>query len=122
MTVWSGSYGEHGPFPGRLVKDLSHSSISEDIQDPPLRPCQLDCLDACGKGARIIEMACGTGKTRVIKELVGISSGRAPRLAFGRQLDSSGVASSAVGFVRLFQEEILSALCSVSHAASSVSR
>ena len=97
MTVWSRSYGEHGPFPGRLVKDSSHSSISEDVQDPPLRPCQLDCVDACGKGARIIEMACGTGKTLVIKELVANVSGRVSRLTFGRQLDSSGAASSSSG-------------------------
>ncbi|CAE7570386.1 unnamed protein product [Symbiodinium sp. CCMP2456] len=36
---------------------------------PPLRPCQEACLEACAKGARVIEMACGTGKTRVIREL-----------------------------------------------------
>ena len=47
-----------------------------DVQ--PLRPCQLDCLDACAKGARVIEMACGTGKTRVIKELASNVSGRVP--------------------------------------------
>eukprot|EP00438_Fugacium_kawagutii_P029161 Skav216180 [mRNA] locus=scaffold2249:124226:133669:+ [translate_table: standard] len=38
--------------------------------DPPLRDCQRDCLEACAKGARVIEMACGTGKTRIMKELV----------------------------------------------------
>ena len=43
---------------------------------PPLRQCQRDCLHACAKGARVIEMACGTGKTRVIKELVSNVSGR----------------------------------------------
>ena len=43
-----------------------------------LRPCQRDCLDACAKGNRVIEMACGTGKTRVIQELVLNVSGRAP--------------------------------------------
>ena len=47
-----------------------------DVQ--PLRPCQRDCLDACAKGARVIEMACGTGKTRLIKELVSNVTGRAP--------------------------------------------
>ena len=44
--------------------------------DPPLRKCQQDCLEACAKGARKIEMACGTGKTRVMKELVRNISGR----------------------------------------------
>ena len=43
---------------------------------PPLRQCQRDCLDACAKGARVLEMACGTGKTRVIQELVTNVSGR----------------------------------------------
>ena len=52
----------------------------------PLRPCQTDCLTACAKGAQIIEMACGTGKTRVIKELVRNISGRVPCLV----LRSSG--------------------------------
>ena len=47
-----------------------------DLQ--PLRPCQRDCLAACAKGARIIEMACGTGKTRVMQELVSNVSGRVP--------------------------------------------
>ena len=44
--------------------------------DPPLRKCQQDCLEACAKGARKIEMACGTGKTRVMKELVANNSAR----------------------------------------------
>ena len=44
--------------------------------DPPLRKCQQDCLEACAKGARKIGMACGTGKTRVMKELVASISGR----------------------------------------------
>eukprot|EP00435_Cladocopium_sp_Y103_P040656 s2512_g11.t1 len=34
--------------------------------DPQLRQCQKDCLVACANGARVIEMACGTGKTRVL--------------------------------------------------------
>ena len=45
---------------------------------PPLRQCQRDSLDACAEGARVIEMACGTGKTRVIQELVSNVSGRVP--------------------------------------------
>ena len=44
--------------------------------DPPLRPCQAACLEACAKGARVIEMACGTGKTRVIRELTEKQSGK----------------------------------------------
>ena len=57
-----------------------NSSIAEDALagDPPLRPCQKQCLEACAKGARVIEMACGTGKTRVIKEIVKNISGRVP--------------------------------------------
>ena len=50
--------------------------------DPPLRQCQKDCLEACTKGARKIEMACGTGKTRVMKELVSNVSGRVSWLLF----------------------------------------
>ncbi len=42
----------------------------------PLRQCQQDCLDACAQGARVVEMACGTGKTRVMKELVSNISGK----------------------------------------------
>ena len=69
------------PSHGRLVRgEQSHSRSVADVQDPLLRPCQVDCLYACGKGARIIEMACGTGKTRVIKELVANVSGRVSRL------------------------------------------
>lgn len=41
-----------------------------------LRPCQRDCLDACAHGARVVEMACGSGKTRVMKELVSNISGK----------------------------------------------
>ncbi|CAE7774494.1 PHPT1 [Symbiodinium necroappetens] len=44
--------------------------------DPPLRPCQEACLEACAKGARVIEMACGTGKTRVIRELAAKQTGK----------------------------------------------
>ena len=67
---------------GRLVASSATSSrgIQDDAtpSDPPLRKCQQDCLEACAKGARKIEMACGTGKTRVMKELVGNVSGNAP--------------------------------------------
>ena len=64
----------------RLVSTGSSSSATgeADGNDPPLRKCQRDCLEACAQGARVIEMACGTGKTRVIKEIVRNSSGRAP--------------------------------------------
>ena len=34
-----------------------------------LRSCQVACLKAIDNGARIIEMACGTGKTRIMQEL-----------------------------------------------------
>eukprot|EP00434_Breviolum_minutum_P004561 symbB.v1.2.004024.t1/scaffold227.1/size261201/10 len=65
------------PYPSfwRLVASGAASStgIQDDAtpSDPPLRKCQQDCLEACAKGARKIEMACGTGKTRIMKELVG---------------------------------------------------
>ena len=72
--------------PGFLVRPLrsgasTAASDSCNAADAPLRRCQRDCLAACAKGARVIEMACGTGKTRVIKELVGNISGRVPWLA-----------------------------------------
>ncbi|CAK0802363.1 unnamed protein product [Prorocentrum cordatum] len=41
-----------------------------------LRPCQRDCIRACRAGARIIEMACGTGKTLVMRRLADKASGR----------------------------------------------
>ena len=64
----------------RLASDSSSTSFSKDavLGDPPLRRCQEECLEACSKGARIIEMACGTGKTRVIKEIIENISGRVP--------------------------------------------
>ncbi|CAE7252868.1 unnamed protein product [Symbiodinium sp. CCMP2592] len=46
------------------------------VSDPPLWPCQEACLEACATGARVIEMACGTGKTRVIRELVAKHTGK----------------------------------------------
>ena len=65
--------------PGRLCSSGVAPLESHD-DHLPLRPCQTDCLKACAKGARMIEMACDTGKTRVIKELVRNISGRAPCL------------------------------------------
>jgi hypothetical protein len=64
---------------GVRLSAAAPSPVAEnDGMQPPLRQCQRDCLDACAKGARIIEMACGTGKTRVIQELVSKVSGRVP--------------------------------------------
>ena len=64
---------------GVRLSAAAPSAIAEnDGMQPPLRQCQRDCLDACAKGARVIEMACGTGKTRVIQELVSNVSGRVP--------------------------------------------
>ncbi|CAJ1399634.1 unnamed protein product [Effrenium voratum] len=64
--------------PRRSARLLSQAAqeTRTDASDPPLRPCQRDCLEACAKGARVIEMACGTGKTRVMKELVRNIAGR----------------------------------------------
>ena len=64
---------------GARLSAAAPSAVAEnDDMQPPLRQCQRDCLAACAKGARIIEMACGTGKTRVIQELVSNVSGRVP--------------------------------------------
>ena len=63
------------PSPARLSRKPS-KVLQADSSDPLLRPCQRDCLEACAKGARVVEMACGTGKTRVMKELVRNISGR----------------------------------------------
>ena len=61
----------------RLSAALSSPTDSNgNVQ--PLRQCQCNCLEACAKGARVIEMACGTGKTRVMQELVSNVSGRVP--------------------------------------------
>ncbi|CAE7745794.1 irc3 [Symbiodinium sp. CCMP2592] len=51
-------------------------ATGDPLPDPPLRPCQEACLEACAKGARVIEMACGTGKTRVICELAAKQTGK----------------------------------------------
>ena len=62
---------------GRLQsKSIRPVADGDSKGDPQLRQCQEDCLEACAKGARVIEMACGTGKTRVIKELVEHVSGK----------------------------------------------
>ena len=63
---------------GARLSAAAPSAVAENGMQPPLRQCQRDCLAACAKGARIIEMACGTGKTRVIQELVSNISGRVP--------------------------------------------
>ena len=55
----------------------SGQALAEESSDPPLRPCQEACLEACAKRARVIEMACGTGKTRVIRELAERQKGKA---------------------------------------------
>ena len=61
---------------GQLCRN--HSSVlASGLSDPPLRRCQEACLEACAKGARVIEMACGTGKTRVIRDLVAKQKGQA---------------------------------------------
>ena len=68
-----------------------------DPVDPPLRQCQKDCLEACAKGARKIEMACGTGKTRVMKELVSNVSGKVSWFLF-----CTFVFTSIISFSDLF--------------------
>ncbi|CAE7192775.1 unnamed protein product [Symbiodinium sp. CCMP2456] len=63
----------------KLQRGASARASSDDLSspsEPPLRRCQEDCLEACAKGARVIEMACGTGKTRVIRELAAQQTGK----------------------------------------------
>ena len=90
VLVWCSILDQWWPFPLSLVLHAFHSTgarlsaaapaavAENDGMQPPLRQCQRNCLEACAKGARIIEMACGTGKTRVIQELVSNVSGRVP--------------------------------------------
>eukprot|EP00438_Fugacium_kawagutii_P029158 Skav216177 [mRNA] locus=scaffold2249:92061:98256:+ [translate_table: standard] len=77
------SNAEHRVITANVMKRLAGADPSSAAdrdggqqQLQPLRQCQLDCLEACARGARVIEMACGSGKTRVIKELVTNTSGR----------------------------------------------
>ena len=62
----------------RLSAAAPSPAAENDEMQPPLRQCQRDCLAACAQGARVIEMACGTGKTRVIEELASNVSGKVP--------------------------------------------
>ncbi|CAE8620740.1 unnamed protein product [Polarella glacialis] len=57
------------------ASDVWDSSSGSDLL-PPLWPCQVECLKACQKGTRIIEMACSSGKTRVMYELSLTASGK----------------------------------------------
>ena len=61
----------------QLQRNAAPPLADGPMADPPLWPCQEACLAACAKGARVIEMACGTGKTRVIRELAAKHSGQA---------------------------------------------
>ena len=83
---WLRKYGgQHKILTRTRLRELQHTSSCVRSgeapggapSDPPLRPCQEACLEACAKGARVIEMACGTGKTRVIRELVAKQKGKA---------------------------------------------
>ncbi|CAE6933399.1 irc3 [Symbiodinium sp. CCMP2456] len=64
----------------RLLKTASSKDPAAEspcqLIVPPLRRCQMDCLEACAQGARNVELACGTGKTRIIHELAMKASGR----------------------------------------------
>ncbi|CAE8592070.1 unnamed protein product, partial [Polarella glacialis] len=61
------------PAPVRVARGGSKRDIA--LQQP-LRPCQKACLEACANGARVIEMACGSGKTRVMRELADSAIGQ----------------------------------------------
>ena len=74
----------------RQLLHIGEASEPEEIDMncwgvPALWPCQKACLDACAHGARIVEMACGSGKTRVIREMAMNISGKVPRSAYGEQ-------------------------------------
>eukprot|EP00439_Symbiodinium_sp_Y106_P064170 s450_g10.t1 len=60
----------------QLQRNAAPPLADGPVADPSLWPCQEACLQACAKGARVIEMACGTGKTRVIRELAAKHSGQ----------------------------------------------
>ncbi|CAE8651642.1 unnamed protein product [Polarella glacialis] len=65
-----------------VVNEKGLPRLPPEQPHPQLRQCQVDCLEACAQGARVIEMACGTGKTRVMRELAD----RCLREARGRVL------------------------------------
>ncbi|CAE8617959.1 unnamed protein product, partial [Polarella glacialis] len=49
--------------------NFAETADADAVVRPSLRQCQIDCLEACTQGARVIEMACGSGKTQVMREL-----------------------------------------------------
>ncbi|CAE8603715.1 unnamed protein product, partial [Polarella glacialis] len=51
------------------VSDDNFALNADAVARPVLRQCQVACLEACAEGARFIEMACGSGKTQVMREL-----------------------------------------------------
>ena len=68
----------------RKLQNLSAARAAAEVSAEPgtfleLRTCQKACLKACAQGARMLELACGTGKTRIIHELAASTSGRATR-------------------------------------------
>ncbi|CAE7246874.1 irc3 [Symbiodinium sp. CCMP2456] len=58
----------------RYAREQRRDINLEHSADLPLRPCQEACLNACAKGARVVELACGTGKTRIMRELANDAS------------------------------------------------
>lgn len=76
MVLMHGSCSERRLFPRRRLGAVVPLRTDANDGPFPLRQCQRDCLDACAQGARVVEMACGSGKTRVMKELVSSISGK----------------------------------------------
>ncbi|OLP82821.1 putative helicase [Symbiodinium microadriaticum] len=76
---WLQKYGgQHQILTKKYLRKLQQGADAASDQlssasEPPLWPC----LEACAQGARVIEMACGTGKTRVIRELAVRPRGKA---------------------------------------------
>mmetsp|Transcript_32500 Transcript_32500/g.91313 ORF Transcript_32500/g.91313 Transcript_32500/m.91313 type:complete len:1049 (-) Transcript_32500:210-3356(-) len=59
-------------FVGGYTKDF----IKMKDVNKTMRQCQKDCLEACMNGARKIQMACGTGKTLVMREIANRAKGK----------------------------------------------
>eukprot|EP00930_Biecheleria_cincta_P013187 TRINITY_DN11894_c0_g3_i1.p1 TRINITY_DN11894_c0_g3~~TRINITY_DN11894_c0_g3_i1.p1 ORF type:complete len:1448 (+),score=185.85 TRINITY_DN11894_c0_g3_i1:104-4447(+) len=69
-------------FTQRMIDSLTSETLHAPKEDASISarcvlwPCQESCLQACETGARIIEMACGCGKSRVMQELADRARGR----------------------------------------------
>ena len=58
------------------ISETADEVADKAASEHPLRPCQEACLQACAEGARVLELACGTGKTRIMREIARNVSGK----------------------------------------------